>query len=95
MTIFATLAAAKAGFLVPKETWRFPGTERKQDSTASAEDKPTMSLLKAWTPYLLIAVERGGKMVHRSTKKERLLVIIALILEILDSLTNLLKKLMD
>ena len=56
VTIFATLAAAKAGFLVPKETWRFPGTERKQDSTSSAEDKPTMSLLKAWTPYLLIAL---------------------------------------
>lgn len=30
-----------------------------------------------------------------SNKKERLLVIIALILEILDSLTNLIKKLTD
>lgn len=31
VTIFATIGAAKAGFLVPKDTWRFPGTERKAD----------------------------------------------------------------
>ncbi|MCR5175579.1 MAG: L-lactate permease [Anaerovibrio sp.] len=56
VTIFATLAAAKTGFLVPKTIWRFPGTERKASDSEADDGKPTMSLLKAWTPYLLIAL---------------------------------------
>ena len=57
VTIFATIGAAKAGFLVPKDIWRFPGTERKTETkTDTKADKPSMSLLKAWTPYLLIAL---------------------------------------
>ena len=44
---------------------------------------------------VIIVVEPRGKNGPLFNKKERLLVIIALILEILDSLTNLIKKLTD
>ena len=52
--IFATIGAAKSGFLMPSEVWRFPGTEIKHDAKGT-EEVQTMSLLKAWTPYLLVA----------------------------------------
>lgn len=55
VTIFATIGAAKTGFLMPKEIWRFPGTEIKKDSKKQ-DAQHSMSLLKAWTPYLLVTL---------------------------------------
>lgn len=54
-----TVLAAKRGFLVPKNVWEFPAREEwDPDWTGGkiAENKPsTMSLVKAWMPYVLIA----------------------------------------
>ncbi len=53
--------AAKKGFLVPKKTWDFPpksewaaNWKSKDDTGDTGEAK--MSLIKAWMPYVLIAV---------------------------------------
>ncbi len=60
-SISVTVLAAKAGFLVPKQTWDF-GDPSKWDHewNATSEVSPMkeskMPLLKAWVPYLLIAV---------------------------------------
>lgn len=53
--------AAKKGFLVPKEKWDFPGKENWDEDWKSTVDMgdvgaAKMSLAKAWTPYILIAV---------------------------------------
>ncbi|MFO7862509.1 MAG: L-lactate permease [Salinivirgaceae bacterium] len=53
--------AAKKGFLVPKKTWDFPEESLWPASWKSKIDTGTtgqakMSLLKAWSPYILIAV---------------------------------------
>lgn len=60
VTIFATIGAAKAGFLMPKEVWRFPGMEKKAaESKAAAQVQSqtrSMSLFKAWIPYLLVTL---------------------------------------
>lgn len=53
--------AAKKGFLVPKETWNFPSEEDWEEDWKSMVDlgkttESNMSLLKAWTPYILIAL---------------------------------------
>ncbi len=56
--------AAKSGFLVPKEHWDFrPKTEWPDEWLSEIEhhvddlgDKPRMSIVKAWIPYLLVAV---------------------------------------
>ena len=59
-----TIIAAKAGFLVPKKAWDFPDKEEWDDSwkskassepIAATEEKP-MSLIRAWIPYVLIAL---------------------------------------
>ena len=55
VTIFVTIGAAKAGFLMPKTIWRFPGTEIKHDASKPKEVH-TMSLLKAWIPYILVTL---------------------------------------
>ena len=55
VTIFVTIGAAKAGFLMPKTIWRFPGTEIKHDAS-KPQEVHTMSLLKAWTPYILVTL---------------------------------------
>jgi len=52
--------AAKAGFLVPKNTWDFGDEEKWDDSwratrTVSPVAESDMKLLKAWVPYVLIA----------------------------------------
>lgn len=52
--------AAKKGFLMPKKTWDFPSKEDWEDDWKSKMDlgkasESNMSLLKAWTPYILIA----------------------------------------
>ena len=56
-----TVVAAKKGFLVPKRVWSFADKsewdESWKASHAPAEPKPSnMSLIKAWLPYVLIAV---------------------------------------
>lgn len=55
-----TVVAAKYGFLVPKENWDFGNpNEWSKDWLATSKVTPVaeskMPLLKAWTPYLLIA----------------------------------------
>ncbi len=56
-----TVIAAKCGFLVPKKVWNFAPEEEWDDSwRATGEPTPpkasNMSLIKAWFPYVLIAV---------------------------------------
>lgn len=53
--------AAKKGFLVPKDSWDFPEEKLWPDVWKSSVDtgstgEAKMSLLKAWAPYLLIAI---------------------------------------
>jgi lactate permease len=53
--------AAKKGFLVPKNVWDFPDQSQWPKIWRSNVDtgdtgKAEMSLLKAWSPYLLIAI---------------------------------------
>jgi lactate permease len=53
--------AAKKGFLIPKEIWSFPSEEDWEEDWKSMVDlgktaESNMSLLKAWTPYILIAL---------------------------------------
>jgi lactate permease len=55
------ITAAKKGFLVPKTTWDFPEESQwesdwRSEFTEKADDKATMSLAKAWSPYVLIAL---------------------------------------
>ena len=58
----AVIAAAKKGFLTPKTTWNFPNKKDwKTDWHATTEltnsqGNNSMSILKAWTPYLIIAL---------------------------------------
>ncbi|MBR2615141.1 MAG: L-lactate permease, partial [Clostridia bacterium] len=61
ISIAVTVLAAKLKFLIPKKPWDF-GNESEWDKEwlATGEFSPMveskMSLIKAWTPYLLIAV---------------------------------------
>ncbi|MBR2848539.1 MAG: L-lactate permease [Clostridia bacterium] len=60
VSIAATVLAAKNGFLVPKNTWDFGDTAKwDEEWLATSEVAPIkeskMSLILAWTPYLLIA----------------------------------------
>jgi lactate permease len=53
--------AAKRGFLVPKKAWDFPEESKwpkiwKSNSDTGNVGQAKMSLLKAWSPYLLIAI---------------------------------------
>ena len=61
ISIVLTVVAAKAGFLVPKKTWNFGNpAEWDKDWLATTKVSPiqesNMSVLKAWVPYVLIAV---------------------------------------
>lgn len=55
--------AARAGFLVPRDSWDFPEratwpnewVSEVEKSIETAPEKLTMSLTKAWIPYLLVA----------------------------------------
>lgn len=60
-SIAVTVIAAKKGFLVPKNTWDFgPKEEWNKEWLATSKVSPVaeskMSLLKAWVPYLLVAL---------------------------------------
>lgn len=53
--------AAKKGFLVPKQPWDFPEETKwpkiwKSNSDTGDTGQAEMSLLKAWSPYMLIAI---------------------------------------
>lgn len=55
------ITAAKKGFLVPKEVWDFPNKNEWEKDWVSETNLgdvgiAKMSLVKAWTPYALIAV---------------------------------------
>ncbi len=55
------IVAAKKGFLMPKTVWEFPDrSEWAEDWKSNVDtgevDKAKMSLVKAWTPYVLIAL---------------------------------------
>lgn len=61
ISIAVTVIAAKKGFLVPEKTWDFgPKEEWNKDWLATSEVSPIaeskMSLIKAWIPYLLVAL---------------------------------------
>ncbi len=60
-SIFVTVLAAKYKFLLPKKTWDFGDpAEWNKEWLATGKALPAteskMSLIKAWTPYLLIAL---------------------------------------
>lgn len=46
------IAAIKTGFLIPKDIWRF----RNDPVVGSQPDEKNISLPKAWSPYIIIAV---------------------------------------
>lgn len=52
--LLITVFAAKKGFLVPKEVWRFPSRENQGGEEKTNNKK--MPLYLAWLPYVLIAV---------------------------------------
>lgn len=56
-----TVIAAKKGFLVPKKTWNFGNPDEWDESWKATQTLPeakesNMSLIKAWIPYVLIAL---------------------------------------
>ncbi len=61
ITLFILLGATKKGFLQPKEIWTFAHHSEWDKSWLSTTEVPEpkvsdMPLLKAWTPYFLIAL---------------------------------------
>ncbi|MBR1660055.1 MAG: L-lactate permease [Oscillospiraceae bacterium] len=61
ITLFVVLFATKKGFLVPKEVWTFDRQENWDDTWRATTKVPepktsNMSLVKAWMPYVLIAL---------------------------------------
>jgi lactate permease len=61
-TLPIVIFAAKKGFLMPKEVWTFDGVEEWGDKSWMSTQKTSapkdngMNALKAWTPYIIIAV---------------------------------------
>ena len=61
ITLFTLLAVTKKGFLQPKEVWTFANKDEWDKSWLATVEIPEtkvsdMPLLKAWTPYFLIAI---------------------------------------
>lgn len=61
ITLFVVLFATKKGFLVPKEVWTFDRKENWDKTWLATTEVPepktsNMSLVKAWMPYVLIAL---------------------------------------
>lgn len=50
--LMIVIPAAKKGFLLPKEPWLFPGDEHDEQKNQAI----TLSLCKAWMPYILVAL---------------------------------------
>ena len=60
-SICVTILAAKKGFLCPKDVWSFGTRDEWPDDWKATHrvapmEESKMSLIKAWTPYVLIAV---------------------------------------
>jgi lactate permease len=49
------VTAVERGFLVPREVWSFGETYLKEELRQEHEPPPALTLLRAWTPYLLVA----------------------------------------
>lgn len=61
ISIAVSVIAAKSGFLVPKKSWDFGDPANwKNEWLATSEVSPVaesnMSLIKAWVPYILVAI---------------------------------------
>ena len=61
ITLFIVLLTTRKGFLVPKEVWTFDDKENWDKSWLATTKVPepklsNMALVKAWTPYFLIAI---------------------------------------
>lgn len=61
ISIFITVVAAKKGFLIPKKEWDFGDPNNwEKEWLATSETSPVkdsnMSVIKAWIPYVLVAV---------------------------------------
>ena len=62
--LFIVVSAAKRGFLLPKDTWDFPEKSSWPEiwlgsldiKTNNGNNKADLSLVKAWAPYLFVAV---------------------------------------
>jgi lactate permease len=56
--LILVIAAVKLNFLQPKQHWGFEHDGEKDNTQTETEtsSKPSMSLLRAWTPYILVAV---------------------------------------
>ncbi len=62
--LYIVITAARAGFLMPKETWDFPRQEEWEEEWGEplkTEEKDetsvsSMSLVMAWMPYVLVAI---------------------------------------
>lgn len=62
--LFIVVTAARAGFLMPAEAWDFPRPEEWEEdwgeplqaATAQKSAGTSMSLFKAWLPYILVAI---------------------------------------
>jgi lactate permease len=50
------LLAAKKNILTPKTIWRFAKNDKEKEDQIAVDISPRISTLKAWTPYVLIAV---------------------------------------
>ncbi len=57
ITVFVLIGAAKAGFLMPKDIWRFNHVAVPQEKVFEEKPKKSdMSLFRAWIPYLFVSV---------------------------------------
>ena len=61
ITLFIIMFTTKKGFLVPKEVWTFDDKDKWDSTWLSTTKVPEpkqsdMNLVKAWTPYVLIAI---------------------------------------
>lgn len=60
--LLIVVPAASRGFLMPKKIWTFPDQEKWDESWLGTEkpgtglEKSDIPLLRAWTPYILVAV---------------------------------------
>lgn len=58
ISVFVLIAAAKEGFLMPKDVWRFEQKDVPAKKTTKKQAKPqkSMSLIKAWIPYIFVSL---------------------------------------
>ena len=58
ISVFVLIAAAKEGFLMPKDVWRFEQKEVPAKKVVKKQTAPqkSMSLIKAWIPYIFVSL---------------------------------------